>query len=139
MPQSAVSRSYVTYEYYQNDYGGMTITADRFQVCTAWASRLVDRITFGRVAKLSDAECPDFVRDAVCAAADIYSSGMDAAERAVQSERNDGYSVTYANAKEISSVSREARSAAMMYLANSGLVYRGAIPTAESIARGEKC
>lgn len=59
MPQSAVSRSYVTYEYYQNDYGGTTITADRFQVCTAWASRLVDRITFGRVAKLSDAECPD--------------------------------------------------------------------------------
>lgn len=138
MPQSAVSRSYVTYEYYQNDYGGTTITADRFQVCTAWASRLVDRITFGRVAKLSDAERPDFVRDAVCAAADIYSSGMDAAERAVQSESNDGYSVTYANAKEISSVSRDARSAAMMYLANSGLAYRGAIPTAEN-ARGEEC
>lgn len=135
MPQAAVSRSYATYEYYQKDFGGTAIVADRFQVCAAWASRLVDRITFGRVARMAEAERPDFVRDAVCAAAEVYLSGMDAAEKSVKSESNDGYSVTYADAKTLSSVSKEARSAAMMYLANSGLVYRGVIPTATSAAQ----
>lgn len=130
-------RCYASYEYYAGEYGGSVIEPKLFLRCATWASRLVDRLTFGRVEKINDSAMPDFVKDAVCAAAEIYSSKIKQTENDIQSENNDGYSVSYKTAKSNADMIDEAKNIISTYLSNTGLTYRGTMRSIEAIMYDE--
>lgn len=107
------------YTYYTQEYGGKTIAEADFTRHARAASAYVNAITFGRAEK-SGLDC---VKDAVCAAAEIYH---EADKRAgITSENNDGYSVTFASAADTAS---RVGDIVRTYLSGTGLLYRGAYP-----------
>ena len=108
--------AYADYEFYTKEYKGSTIPEKAFDGLALKASFFIDYITFNRV----KAPVIDQVKLAVCAVA----------EEIQKHEKNDGkssesvgkHSVTY-NTK--GTVDRKKISAANMYLAHTGLLYRG--------------
>lgn len=62
---------YADYDYYKSDSGfcGKQLSEEEFNVNRKSAQAFVDRVTFHRVELwgLTEAEIPDYIRDAVCA------------------------------------------------------------------------
>lgn len=124
MARKANTRPYSDYEWYATQFGGNIITEERdYKHCAIWASALIDQITSGRVAHLT--EIPDFVKDAVCAASDIYFQYQRSANREAKSESNDGYSITYADTATERQIIAKAADVVKVYLSSTGLTYRG--------------
>lgn len=123
MPQEATTGSYATYEYYKENYMGTTLSMEEFNRNAKWASALVDQMTFGRVAELET--IPDCVMDAICGAAESRASYLKKSELELKSESNDGYSVSYADAGSETDFMSSVRKDIRIYLANTGLLYRG--------------
>ena len=119
----AIEKPYATYEYYSQTYNGTALDEVAFARYARMASNLVDTVTFGRVLNLQ--EIPDAVRDAVCAVAENYSEHKAKTGQAIKSESNDGYSVTFATAKTEEAFQAEAAGVIRMYLAGTGLLFRG--------------
>lgn len=67
-------------------------------------------------------DIPDAVKYAVCEIADIYAA--EERHSGIASENNDGYSVTYDRSR---SVDTQVYDIAAVYLAKTGLLYRGNI------------
>lgn len=65
---------YADYDYYKSDSGfcGTKLTETEFNANRKSAQALVDRMTFHRIELwgLTEAEIPDYIRDAVCALAE---------------------------------------------------------------------
>nr|WP_304058351.1 hypothetical protein [Enterocloster clostridioformis] len=124
---------YVDYGYYWVDYGGK-MPEEAFQVTERKAEAYIRYLTRlnGDIFSLPN----DMVKDAVCAAADVYyAAEQEREQRAegkaglVQSENNDGYSVSYVveqtdgqTAEEV--VRRKAYNAVYMYLLPTGWLRR---------------
>lgn len=124
---------YVDYGYYWVDYGGK-MPEEAFPVTERKAEAYIRYLTHlnGDIFSLPN----DMVKDAVCAAADVYyAAEQELEQRAegkaglVQSENNDGYSVSYAveqtdgqTAEEV--VRRKAYNAVYMYLLPTGWLRR---------------
>lgn len=108
------------YAYYKDTYKGR-LSREEFDRFSRRAAVCLEQLTFGR--DLSAAG--DRTKDALCALADE----LDRTDRggAVQSETNDGVSVTYANGAP-KSEGRRLYEAAAFYLGDTGLLYRGASP-----------
>lgn len=68
----------------------------------------------------SPSPVPDEVKYAVCEIADMYNT--EDSRSGIVSENNDGYSVTYDNNR---TAENKAYDIAVLYLANTGLLYRG--------------
>ncbi|MFR6347564.1 MAG: hypothetical protein ACLUN9_12505 [Enterocloster aldenensis] len=124
---------YVDYGYYWVDYGGK-MPEEAFPAAERKAEAYIRYLTHlnGDIFSLPN----DMVKDAVCAAADVYYvAEQEREQRAegkaglVQSENNDGYSVSYAveqtdgqTVEEV--VRRKAYNAVYMYLLPTGWLRR---------------
>ena len=118
MPQEAIREPYVDYDYYSNEYMG-NLDLIRFSQNLKWATALIDEITYGRIVKLDS--IPDCVKDAV----EKYDQYKQLKDQKLKSESNDGYAVSYADAEKMSAVRSEIIADMKMYLAGTGLIYRG--------------
>lgn len=124
MDQEDVRRPYVDYKYYKDDYFGKQIASESdFKRIEKLAEAFVDRVTFGRIARLHS--IPDCVKDAICSAADTVALREEKNAYAVKSESNDGYSVSYGDVEKDLEFRSEMFSSVKSYLANTGLLYRG--------------
>lgn len=153
MSQTAITSPYVDYEFYTHVFYGDDISETEFNKFAARGEDLVDVITWNRIPDIPESLMTErlaiAIRKAVCAAAeqykmlDLYTKGMlKSIEKAgksggVASESNDGYAVSYQNVLSggagLSAASdakaayeREAKVVALQYLADTGLLYRGA-------------
>ena len=99
--------AYADYVFYTKTYGGGAVTEDEFKPLCIQASAVIDRITFGRATET------EFVKMAVCAAVDaLYDPGEGGR---IQSENNDGFSVTYKSRADADKM-RSAVTAARIFL-----------------------
>ena len=123
MPNEAVQKPYVSYEFYRIEYHGTITEESGFENARLEAEAFVDAITFGRIENLE--EIPKSVKFAVCSAIDVMTRFLESRKKDVTSESNDGYSVTYSSAVNDSDCKSEMMSRARRWLANTGLLYRG--------------
>lgn len=115
---------YVDFAYYQQAFHG-TMEESAFERALIEAEAFIDTITFGRIARLD--VIPDCVKNAVCAAAEEINR-RDESQRqhaGIKSESNDGASVTYDDVISNEQCKANMLAKARMYLANTGLLYRG--------------
>ena len=125
MPQEAITSPYVDYKYYSDTYGGEKVPEDSFEACEKRAEAVLHQITFGRVKQLP--EIPDLIKDAICAMVEVKYQ-EDKKQAGLKSETIDGYSVTYESSGGTAGASGTVRlmyEEAKVYLANTGLLYRG--------------
>lgn len=125
---------YVDYEYYRAEYGGK-MPEEAFPAAKRKAEAYIRYLTHlnGDIFSIPN----DMVKDAVCAAADVYYVAEQEQEQRkadgkagpVRSENNDGYSVSYVveqtdgqTAEE--AVGRKAYDAVYMYLLPTGWLNR---------------
>ena len=99
--------AYADFDFYTNEYGGTVVTADNFKSLSIKASAIIDRITFGRATGTEN------VKMAVCAAVDALFAPGEGGR--IQSENNDGYSVTYQTRTD-AEISQSAICAARIFL-----------------------
>lgn len=121
MLHEAVSNPYVDYNYYAQAFLGTVIPEKSFPKVEKRAEAFVNRITFGRIKRLS--EVPPEVKDAICAVAERRYY-LDKKTPGVKSENIEGYAVSYADTTE-SSENAELYGVAKNYLSDTGLLYRG--------------
>lgn len=118
---------YCTYQFYQEEYGGTSITSEAgFKHNEVKARALIDRITFGRLKKAGFKtvdDVPEEVRYAVCAAAEYSSQAEASGGRTVASETTGKHSVSYGDADL--SVEAGMMRCAMQFLSGSLWTYRG--------------
>lgn len=115
--------SYADYTFYIDNYHGNCIkSADEFKRLVIEASGYLNQITLGRIK-----EPTDEVKIATCAIADVcYRQSKADTEKDVASESVGPHSITYVKkTKTYEDYQREKLEKARLYLANTGLLYRG--------------
>lgn len=134
---------YADYDYYTNVFLGNAIAEEEFPRMAAQASRYIDYITRNKAEKKADLPA---VKDCCCSLAERYQM-IDAAERlAIHSVKAGSADTAEVSSETVGSWSRSYRSGgdsaqsaaqaaadgrsilletARMYLANTGLLYRG--------------
>lgn len=118
--------AYVSFEYYENTYGGTAVSSALFHGLALRASRMIDRLTFGRAAEaIEDEAYTEPIKLATCAVIDSIQE-INTRAGQITSEKVGPHSVTYASTPN-SLLSDEARmsQAAKRYLGSTGLMYRG--------------
>lgn len=110
---------YADYDYYVNNYGGNAIAEMDFTRLSRQASAYLDMLTLDKIT--DDWKKDDRVKYACCAAAEVYARQEQGGE--VASETNHNVSKTYVTSGK--SVDKQLYDAAALYLANTGLLYRG--------------
>ena len=89
------------------------------------ASDYIDTITFNRIKENTNLMC-DEVKKAVCSVVDEMQQQKTIKTKGiVKSFNNDGYSETLSYGSDSRSNARKLRESASLYLANTGLLYRG--------------
>lgn len=115
--------TYADYAYYSQEYGGTMPEAD-FKRLSRQASAFLDMVTFDRIASGQPEKVMEKVKAACCAVADAYL--LNEQGGGVASETNDGVSVTYvAGVSNAKTDDQRLQEAAVLYLAHTGLLYRG--------------
>lgn len=110
-----------THTYYRTTYLGELIPEAQFPRLSARALAYIDRITFGRLAASST--LPDAAKQAQCAVADVlYRAEQDGG--VITAESSGSYSRSLGT-QPGESVGRRMHDAAVLYLAGTGLLYRG--------------
>lgn len=84
---------YADYKFYEEVYNG-TMPETSFDRVIVGCSSYLDKITFGRVADISDSEQVKYACCAMCDAMDEIESAK-VGGKTVKSENNDGYSVSF--------------------------------------------
>ena len=112
---------YADYDYYLNEYGGNAVAEADFTRLSRQASAYLDSLTCGKIRGpwVDDSR----VKDACCALADILHAQEHGGE--VASESNHSVSRTYVTSGK--SAERRMYDAAVLYLANAGLLYAGCL------------
>lgn len=113
-------KPYADYEYYAAVYGGALGQAD-FERHARRAAAYLDQITFGRAARVTDGPARARLRDACCAVIDECAREAQGGE--VASETVGKWSRTYQASGRTAAGRRY--DAAALYLAGTGLLYRG--------------
>ncbi len=111
--------AYADFEYYKNQYSGNAIPASDFPRLVNRASIYLDDKTMGRI---SSDSVPDKVKLATCAIADLYHKDEKGGDLA--SETVGSYSRSFNKAK-LKSLEVQLWTETVMYLGNTGLLYRG--------------
>lgn len=109
----------VDYTFYTSEYHG-AIGFESFSCAVGKASAYLDTLTMGRAARSMPAAMQHRAKLALCALTDILVR-LDAGE--ITAESNDGASVTYA--KSAKTEEQRLYETAALYLAGTGLLYRG--------------
>ena len=113
----------VDYEFYKDTFHGQMSESD-FNRLSVYASAYVDELTMGRVSADLPEDTQHRAKMALCAVAD--ASRLTELGGGVASETNDGISVTYvAGVSMAKSEGRRLYEAAALFLAPTGLLYRG--------------
>ena len=123
---------YATYEYYVEEYGGVSISKEPvFNRMARKASQYIDMFTFGRINEGNVSTFPS-LSPCVCdmAEAIFFELGEKGDKKEKKSESTDGYSVTYVTegtdgSIEEEKLKRKLYSIANLYLINTGLLYCG--------------
>ena len=111
---------YADFSYYRDTYCGEMAEGD-FKCLSRSASAYLDSVTLDRIPSVTDEKIMEKVKDACCAVTDVL---LQKEQRdGIASETNDGISVTYTT--EGSTEEQRLYRAAVLYLGNTGLVYRG--------------
>ena len=121
MSNKSNTEPHVDYEFYY-DHGG-ALPEETFEKNRIWATALMDQITFGRLKRLE--VIPTCVKQALCSTVDRYDRYQDRQKRNMKSESLDGYSVSYADDTKLESFRSDAICEMKMFLADTGLTYRG--------------
>lgn len=132
MPQEAITKPYADFQFYQSEYKGTRITSEEvFAECEREAEAYLDLLTFRRIPILANVD-DSLLRDikfAVCSMAETYKNhkaSLEAAETGIQSENNDGYSVSYSSTDKVrDQYQKDMKEKAWSYLLHTGLFYRG--------------
>lgn len=111
---------YADFSYYKDTYCGEMAEGD-FKRLSRQASAYLDSVTFDRIAAVTDEKIKEKVREACCAVADALLRKEQ--RDGIAAETNDGVSVTYAT--EGKTDEERLYQAAVLYLGNTGLLYRG--------------
>lgn len=116
---------YADYDYYEKQFLGKVIRDnEEFKRQERKARRLVDKLTRNRCTDLPEQQLE--VKDAVCAAAEVYYkfSGKENV-RGIKSENNDGFQTTYSEAAaDPAFIDASAAKWARFYLEGTGLLLR---------------
>lgn len=96
---------------------------DDFQRLSRQASAYLDHVTFDRIQNVTEEKVMGKVKDACCAVAEVYL--LNEQGGGIASETNDGISVTYVNGAGSKTDEQRLHEAALIYLGNTGLMYRG--------------
>lgn len=116
--------AYADYTYYSETYLGTAIAEADYDRLALRASEYIDRITFGRAAE--DEDYTDEIKKAACAIAEVLNEIENDGASGVQSEKVGSHAVTYAqNSTKLQTTNQRVIEAANLYLASSGLLYRG--------------
>lgn len=122
----AIIEPYVDYSYYiaQDGYMGDEIeNEETFNRLVKRVTPILDEITFDRVKKLET--IPDTVKDALCSMCEAYAGlQVQGTERKITSEDNDGFKQTFKEYDELA-IRAQVISAGRVYLAHTGLLYKG--------------
>lgn len=114
--------NYVDYEYYLNTWRG-DLNKEQFDRQITRASDYINTITFNRIA----APFTEAVKKAVCSVIDeMQAQNNIKSNGRVTTYNNDGYSETVSYGSDPRSNARKLRECASLYLAHTGLLYRGA-------------
>lgn len=113
----------VEYGFYTDTYHG-TLSEAEFTRASVFASAYIDELTLGATGDGSglDEDVLLRARLALCAVCDAHA--RQEAHAGIASATNDGYSETYVTG-DGDAAGRQLRSAASVYLAPTGLLYRG--------------
>lgn len=111
---------YADFSYYRDTYCGEMAEGD-FKRLSRSASAYLDSVTFDRIPSVTDEKIMEKVREACCAVADALLRKEQ--RDGIAAETNDGVSVTYAT--EGKTDEERLYQAAVLYLGNTGLLYRG--------------
>ena len=123
--------AYADYTFYTATYLGTAIASADFARLALRASQVIDQVTFNRAGPVvtldEDADTIALIQMATCAVAEeIQTQESSGNIDGVTSERVGSYSVTYgANARAMLSNEDKQERAARLYLAQTGLMYRG--------------
>ena len=113
---------YADFSYYKDTYCGEMAEGD-FKRLSRQASAYLDSVTFDRIAAVTDEKIMEKVRAACCAVADAILLNENGV---VSQESNDGVSVIYTRGVSNTLTDEERLyQAAVLYLSNTGLLYRG--------------
>lgn len=113
---------YAEFYHYKGEFHG-TMDVHDYDRLARRASDYLDFITFGRIANVTDEAVMEKVRMACCAIADVFL--LNEQGGGIASETNDGVSVTYVNGTGSKTDEQRLRQTALIYLGNTGLMYRG--------------
>lgn len=118
---------YVDFLFYQKDYGGIAVVSESFKPYALKASAVIDQLTSNRVAAIvaagTDTDKIEAIKFAACAVIDELIK-LEEAGGVIASESVGSHSVTYANTQN-STEAHKVSEAAKLFLANTGLMYRG--------------
>lgn len=129
MAHEAVTKPYADFTWYSTEFGGSLLTASTFPRYARWATSLIDAVTYGNIK--SDDQVLDCVKDATCAAAELaynyWISSVNVKDgKAVSSETNDGYSISYSDTLlTAESLQEQCVAQIRIYLQGTGLLFRG--------------
>lgn len=112
----------VDYDYYSNTYKGDKISEKQWNSCSRNAAAYLDVLTLGRAASSLPDDLLDLCKMAICGMAEVYV-GQENTDGELVSVTNGKYTETYAQTGK--SLKEKLRDAAYLYLANTGLCYRG--------------
>lgn len=113
---------YADFSYYRDTYCGEMAERD-YKRLSRQASAYLDSVCFGRIQAVTEEKIMEKVKDACCAVADVLL--LKEQRDGVAAETNDGVSVTYAT--EGKTDEERLYQAAVLYLGNTGLLYRGVV------------
>jgi hypothetical protein len=121
---------YATYSDYTGSYLGTAIASGGFGKLALRASAYIDLLTYNRAAAVvtaaTDTATILLIKLATCAVADELQNAEIGAGEGIQSERIGNSSVTYTtNSYAQMTRSQRISKAAALYLASTGLMYRG--------------
>lgn len=112
----------VDYAYYTDTYKGDQVTEKQWNSCNRNAAAYLDVLTLGRAVSSLPDDLLDLCKMAICAMSEVYARQGET-DGELASVTNGSYTETYAQTGK--SLNEKAKAAAYLYLANTGLCYRG--------------
>lgn len=128
MPQTLVTSPYADYNFYLISYRGNRIKdLETFERMEERAEEELDSMTFDRIKTMKEKFMSDDlamkIRKCVCAMTEVLQSSEEI-PTGINSESNDGYSVSYSTTA-YTDTHKTMKNTAFRYLGDSGLLYRG--------------
>lgn len=114
---------YADYAYYIGTYCGTAVPEGEFTRLSRKASAYIDTVTHGNAEKAEDSKVKAKLSDACCAVVEELYQQEQGGE--IASESNHNVSRTYVTSGK--NAQRRMYDAAVMYLANTGLLYAGCL------------